>query len=104
MITTRNIHRQVALLLSLTMGFIFGSFAATGEEPLSKICFGSCAKQDEPQPIWDAIVAQNPELFVFLGDNIYANTRDMNIMRAKYAQLAAIPGFQKLRSACPIIA
>ena len=44
---------------------------AAAEEPLSRISFGSCAKQDKPQPIWDAVVAGRPELFIFLGDNIY---------------------------------
>src|SRR5688572_33451122 len=29
----------------------------------------SCAKQSKDQPIWDAVLATKPELFVFLGDN-----------------------------------
>jgi alkaline phosphatase D len=49
-------------------------------------------------------VETRPELFLFLGDNIYADTEDMEVMRAKYAQLAAQPGFQKLRETCPILA
>ena len=39
-----------------------------------------------------------------LGDNIYADTLDMDVMRAKYAKLAAMPGFQLLRKTCPILA
>src|SRR5690349_17518244 len=27
---------------------------------LSRIAFGSCARQDKPQPIWDAVVAAKP--------------------------------------------
>ena len=41
---------------------------------------------------------------LLLGDNIYADTLDMNVMRAKYAKLAAMPGFQLLRKTCPILA
>lgn len=74
------------------------------ESVVSRIAFGSCARQDRPQPIWEAIVETRPELFLFLGDNIYADTEDMEVMRAKYAQLAAQPGFQKLRETCPILA
>ncbi|HUY93198.1 MAG TPA: hypothetical protein VMV10_31000 [Pirellulales bacterium] len=47
---------------------------AAEERPLSRIGFGSCARQDRPQPIWDAIVETKPDLFLMLGDNIYADT------------------------------
>jgi alkaline phosphatase D len=77
---------------------------AVVDQPLARIAFGSCARQDQPQPIWEAIVAIRPELFLFLGDNIYADTEDMDVMRAKYAQLDAQPGFQKLKATCPILA
>ena len=52
---------------------------------LSRIAFGSCAKQSKEQPIWDAINAAKPDLFIFLGDNIYADTRDPKVMADKYA-------------------
>jgi alkaline phosphatase D len=71
---------------------------------LERIALGSCARQNDPQPIWDAIVAARPDLFLFLGDNIYADTEDMQVMRAKYAQLGRIAGFRKLRDTCPVMA
>jgi alkaline phosphatase D len=71
---------------------------------LSRIAFGSCASQERPQPIWDAVVAAKPDLFVFLGDNIYADTDIPEVHKAKYAQLAAMPGYQKLLKTCPTIA
>lgn len=69
-----------------------------------RICFGSCAHQDRPQPIWDVILDQKPELFLFLGDNIYGDTDDMEVLRQKYALLTAQPGFQKLRATVPLMA
>ena len=72
--------------------------------PLSRIAFGSCAHQDKPQPIWDRVNGWQPELFIFLGDNIYGDTLDMAVMRAKYGQLAAKPGFRELRRKSEIIA
>src|SRR5438046_491914 len=78
--------------------------SAADESLLSRVAFGSCAKQDKPQPIWDAVVERKPELFVFLGDNIYADTQDMDVMRAKYALLGKQPGYQKLKKTCPILA
>jgi len=72
--------------------------------PIERIAFGSCAKQDKPQPIWDAVVATDPQRFLFIGDNIYGDSEDMEVLRTKYALLGAQPGFQKLRSHCPILA
>ncbi|MDX2221509.1 MAG: alkaline phosphatase D family protein [Rhodospirillaceae bacterium] len=74
------------------------------DRTLTRIAFGSCADQDKEQPIWDAVLAARPDLFVFLGDNIYGDTRDMSVLRAKYAQLAAKPGFKRLRDTTPIAA
>ncbi|WP_269516144.1 alkaline phosphatase D family protein [Brevundimonas subvibrioides] len=71
---------------------------------LTRIAFGSCAKSDKPQPIWDAVLAAEPDLFIFLGDNVYLDTRDPAVMRRKYAELAAQPGFQKLKASVPILA
>ena len=74
------------------------------EKPIERIAFGSCLGQDLPQPIWDHVVAARPDLFVFLGDNVYADTHDMDALRAAYAKLAAQPGFQRLRRSTKILA
>ena len=74
------------------------------EEPLSRIAFGSCCKQDKPAPIWDSIAAQKPERFLFIGDNIYGDSEDMEVLKAKWKLLTDMPGFQKLKATCPILA
>jgi len=68
------------------------------------LAFGSCAKQWEPQPIWEAIVASRPRLFVFMGDTIYADGVNMETKRRAYARLAADPGFRALKRAATILA
>jgi alkaline phosphatase D len=68
------------------------------------IAFGSCAFQENEQVIWDAVLASRPDLFVFLGDNIYADTTDMEVMAAKYAQLGANTRYSRLRASTPVIA
>lgn len=40
---------------------------------ISTLAFGSCAKERLPQPIWNDIATLNPELFLFIGDNNYAD-------------------------------
>jgi len=73
------------------------------QKPVSKIAFGSCASQNYPQVVWDAINDVKPDLFIFLGDNIYADTTDMAVMKSCYDKLAAIPGFAKLRQSNTLI-
>src|SRR5215475_11689124 len=75
------------------------SLAAQGRPPLTRIAFGSCADQAKPQPIWDAILAYHPELFIFAGDNVYGdfNTPDATNLRHAYALAGSIPGYAKLR-------
>ncbi len=78
--------------------------AADNGAPLTRIAFGSCCHQDKEQPIWANVNRFAPELFIFLGDNIYGDTEDMAVMRAKYSKLASKPGFQELRNKSKIIA
>ena len=38
-----------------------------------KIAFGSCINEEKEIPIWDSIEKFNPDVFVFLGDNVYGD-------------------------------
>ncbi len=96
--------RVSSLILILFVALLPCCARGQTTQPVSRIAFGSCCRQDKPQPIWDAIVAAKPQLFIFLGDNVYGDTEDMTVMRGKYALLAAQPGFQKLREAATILA
>ncbi|MFK7771600.1 MAG: alkaline phosphatase D family protein [Saprospiraceae bacterium] len=69
-----------------------------------KIAFGSCARQAHPLPIFNEVVKHNPDLFIFLGDNIYGDTKIMDTLRTKYNQLGAKESFQNLKQHVPILA
>ncbi|MFN3188928.1 MAG: alkaline phosphatase D family protein [Aureliella sp.] len=71
---------------------------------VSRIALGSCASQNRPMPVLNTVVDQKPELFIFLGDNIYGDTRDMSLLKSKYGALEARQEFQNLRTSVPIIA
>ena len=73
-------------------------------QPITRIALGSCIRQDKPQPIWEAVARYRPDVFLMLGDNIYGDTEDMEVLRRKYAVLAANEGFAALRRTVPIIA
>jgi len=74
-----------------------GHRAAHDPETLQRIAFGSCARQDRPQPVWEAVLEDAPDLFVMLGDNIYGDSDDPAVLAAKYRQLGDIDGFRRLR-------
>ena len=48
------------------------------------IAFGSCNHQDKKQILWNDIINENPDLWIWLGDNIYADTNDMELMKKYY--------------------
>ena len=55
-------------------------------------------------PIFDRVVAHDPDIFIFLGDNIYGDTDIMDTLRAKYNRLGSKPGFQKMKAQTEILA
>ncbi|KAI0503918.1 hypothetical protein KFK09_014864 [Dendrobium nobile] len=94
---------------------------------VSRIAFGSCANQSAPQPIWNAIIDFAPQLFIWLGDNIYGDNRrplrffgreatvgplkntprffpsEESEMRRRYQLAKAQPGYSLLRKRAQVI-
>ena len=73
-------------------------------QPLRTIAMGSCLRQNRKQPVWQAIREVRPDLFIHLGDNVYADTYIAFEMRSIYAQLWANAGYQALRREVPVVA
>lgn len=97
-------HYLNALIPSAVV-LLCGACGLHATEPLQRIAFGSCADQNAPQRVWEQVLASHPDLWIWAGDNIYGDTDDMDVMRAKYATLAAIPGYASLvASGIPILA
>ncbi len=99
-----GLPRGVARFTSALAALMLLASAARAGEPIARIAFGSCARQDRPQLIWDAIRKDRPDVLVLLGDNIYGDTEDMQTLRDKYAQFAAVPEFAALRNECRLLA
>ena len=77
---------------------------AEGTQLLQTIGFGSCAHQGRAQDFWAPILAAKPDAFIFMGDNIYGDTENMDLLKEEYGYLAAQPGFKKLKAAATILA
>jgi alkaline phosphatase D len=97
----KNLFFKSNLILVILLLFSFTSF---GQKSVTKIAFGSCGHQNHPLPIFDVVVKHNPDLFIFLGDNIYGDTKNMDTLRAKYQKLAIKPSYQNLKNNTRILA
>ncbi len=71
---------------------------------ITKIAFGSCANQNMEQVIWSAVNSWDPDIFMFLGDNIYGDTEDMNHLQKQYEKLGEKTGYQQLKENSLVLA
>jgi alkaline phosphatase D len=76
---------------------------ASAEESF-KLAFGSCNRANRSQDIWPVIAAKDPAAFLFIGDNVYADTTDEAQMKASYDQLSNQPEFKNFRAKVPVFA
>lgn len=78
------------------------SFEFDSKETLT-LAFGSCNRQNLEQPLWQPILDHNPDLFMFLGDNIYGDTDDMQVLKEKYQIQKDQSDYKKLRNQMPVV-
>ncbi len=71
-----------------------------------KVAFGSCVRpQWNPvQPIWDGLRPHRPDLFFWLGDNIYGDSLDPDILAEEYRKQRDIVNMQPLNWGTPQLA
>lgn len=79
-----------------------------GVAPLNQESFtigiGSCHKNDlKDSSIWNDIVKRNPDLWVWLGDIVYADTEDMSEMKKEYDLLKFDKSYQNLIQSTEVI-
>ena len=72
------------------------------QEPINRIACGSCYKPERDNGIFRAIAADKPKAFLFMGDNIYADTDDPKIMKEKYRHLNIQPDYAALAKPSPL--
>lgn len=78
--------------------------SATPQPPAPlRIAFGSCSDLTRPARLWEAIAEATPDVWLWLGDNVYADTEDMQRLAALYAELRAFPGYARIRERARVI-
>ena len=61
-----------------------------------RIAFGSCPRfqDDRVQPIWSAVLGLEPDLFLWIGDNIYGDSTYPHVLREEYRRQRDVAGLQ----------
>jgi alkaline phosphatase D len=96
-----KIHPTTIFLLVVLSGFL--TLQGRCDSTVSRLAFGSCCKQDKPIPILDSVIQFEPEVWIWMGDNVYADTVNMDKMAKKYAKLLENRSYSRLRGNCRII-
>src|SRR5579872_3421822 len=87
--------------LALTL-FVSLSFYGHAQKNETIIALGSCDDENKPQELWPEVVKQKPVIWIWGGDNIYADSGDSTNLKARYAKQKSDPGYQQLLKTCPI--
>lgn len=74
------------------------------EENDFTIAFGSCNRQNTENILWKEIIKNKPNLWIWGGDNIYADTHHMNKLKNDYAALKNQKGYLSLINNIPVMA
>ena len=78
------------------------------------MAFGSCSKHDHAQPLWEAIVGAEPQVWAWLGDNVYVDKKvkpgsqrfewlGEQAMRQAYQEQLAHAGYAALRARAAVV-
>jgi len=86
------------LIFIIIFNFIFSE-----TNDIITIAFGSCNHQYKKQILWDDIIKENPDLWIWLGDNIYADTHDMELMQEFYSIQKSNKDYKKLLETTKVI-
>ena len=66
----------------MTVAIVGAALLALGRAEVTKLAFGSCSKPSLPQPLWGAIREYGPHVWVWGGDNVYADERPTRAQKA----------------------
>jgi alkaline phosphatase D len=99
------------------VGTIFSGSQINGHDPfevmpapvmppvVTRIGLGSCGYQNSPQPTLENILTHDIDFFLYLGDNLYIDTYDENVLRSEYENfITKRTEYQQVRSSVPVLA
>ncbi len=108
--------KLMIILLFATSGTLASDFLPARPMPsaplskdtsVSRIALGSCFTPYQTDEIFAVIAREEPDLFLFIGDNVYAEDEsddpELKSLRHAYSTLADAPNFADLRANTPLL-
>jgi alkaline phosphatase D len=81
--------------------FVLVCTVATAQSTF-RIAIGSCSNQENPEQLWEEVVANHPDLWIWGGDNMYGDTQNLQELTGDYEKQKNRPSYQKLLASCPV--
>lgn len=75
----------------------------SAEPEIHEIAFASCFKETRPAPAMKAVADLKPDVFIWMGDNIYGDSPDAEVLREKYQVVRDHPEYARLREQAKVI-
>lgn len=72
-------------------------------DTLTTIAFGSCNLARKPLAYFKSVLKNKPDLWVWLGDIVYANTENVDVTRKKYNKVKNRKNYQNVLTSCRVI-
>lgn len=73
------------------------------EKPLERLVFVSCFKETRKSEALETIARMKPDVFVWMGDNIYGDSEDMAVLRKKYGLVLDHSDYRKIRKSSEVL-
>ena len=96
----------IVLLILLLPWVIWGqtnSHRLQNLKEINRLAFGSCNNQNDEQPLWKDLLRLRPDLWIWGGDNIYADWGKSESVRKAYEKQNAQPDYAKFKSLTPMV-
>lgn len=94
-------------IVILILFFFSSLLPVNGQKKLSrpafKIAFGSCLDQNLEIKIWKSILNKGPNIWIWLGDNIYKDTVDMKEKQSAYEIQKTNLDYQELKKKTKVL-
>ncbi|MEQ8954987.1 MAG: alkaline phosphatase D family protein [Porticoccaceae bacterium] len=100
------VRGEAARYMETTPAFSFTTAPPAGVGAKFRIGFGSCCRLLEypVQPIWKSLGKWEPDLFFWLGDNVYADTLERSIMSDHYKAQRGVVEYRPFSARTPQLA
>lgn len=88
---------MVRFILVFSIYFVWFTANCQSNSNKTVIAFGSCNDEAKPQVMWTEIIKQKPDLWIWGGDNIYADDNEVAAsIKLRYQKQKSNPDYQRL--------